>query len=134
MKLQRTNSRAELSANGKRLKEGFVRERNRIEDEMNSIKVDIKSLETGSGGLLGSADSTGYGLGSGTFAQPLASARWQGEWAPRKIEIQGWVTDSSRKHLQGVLDQEVNLIMDEINAALGAELKTEIAWEHSKES
>ena len=43
------------------------------------------------------------------------------------------MTEWSRKKAQGVVDHEVNKIMDEINAAMGAELKTKINWEHSKE-
>ena len=66
------------------------------------------------------------------FAQPPVFALWQSEWAPRKIEIQGWVTDCSGNIYKGTLDHEVNRIMDTINAAMGAELKTKIGWEHSK--
>ena len=41
----------------------------KIKEEVNNIKVDIKSMKAGSAGPLSSDASTGYGLGSGTFAQ-----------------------------------------------------------------
>ena len=37
-------------------------ERQHIEDELNSIKVDIRSVKTGSGGTLSTAASTVYGV------------------------------------------------------------------------
>ena len=49
-----------------------------IEDELNSIEVDIRSVKTGSGGTLSTAASTVYGVGSGTFcstASVLAVAK-----------------------------------------------------------
>ena len=62
----------------------MVSESKKVEDEFYSIKVDIRSMKTGSGGTLSSAASTGYGLGSETVAQPLAFSRWQSEWSIRK--------------------------------------------------
>ena len=70
-------------------------ERQHIEDELNSIKVDIRSVKTGSGGTLSTAASTVYGVGSGAFAQPLAFSRWQSEWSLRQLEIKEWMRDWS---------------------------------------
>ena len=69
-------------------------ERQSIEDELNSIEVDTRSVKTGSG-TLSTAASTVYGVGSGTFAQPLAFSRWHSEWSPRQFDFKEWVTDRS---------------------------------------
>ena len=70
-------------------------ERQHIEDELNSIKVDIRSVKTGSGGTLSTAASTVYGVGSGAFAQPLAFSRWQSERSLRQFEFREWMRDWS---------------------------------------
>ena len=72
----------------------IVIEKKKIEDELNSINEDIMSMRTGSGWALSSAASTGYGLRSGTLAQPPSfAAGWQIEWVPRGIGIKKWMTD-----------------------------------------
>ena len=83
----------------------IVNEREKIEDELNSIKEDIMSMRTGSGWALSSAASTGYGLRLGTFAQPPSfAAGWQIEWVPRKIGIKKWTTGWSTEDVQGIQD------------------------------
>ena len=64
-----------------------------IQEELTVMKDDTKAIKTGSCGALSSAASTGFGLGSGTLAPPHLAARWQDGWVPRKIEVNGWVTD-----------------------------------------
>ena len=66
-----------------------------IEDELNNIKIDIRSVKAGIGGTLSTAASTGYGVGPGTFAQRLAFSRWQSQWSPRQFKFKEWVTDWS---------------------------------------
>ena len=68
-------------------------ERKDIQDELTVMKHDTKTIKTRSGGALSSAASTGFGLGSGTFAPPPLAAKWQDGWIPRKIEVKGWVTE-----------------------------------------
>ena len=116
-----------------RMESKIVNQR-KIEEKLNSIKEDIKSLRMGRGGTLSSAASSGYGLGSGTFAQPPSLAvRWKSEWVPRKFEIKGWITDWE-KHIQGIQDDEAKKIMNDICSAMVAEVKANIKWEHSKEN
>ena len=64
-----------------------------IQEKLTVMKDDTTTIKTGSCGALSSAASTGFGLGSGTFAPPPLVARWQDGWVPRKIEVKGWVTD-----------------------------------------
>ena len=118
----------------KKTRNGIVSERKKIEDESSSIRVNINSMKTGSGGPSSSAASAGYGLGSGTFAQPPMFARWQSEWSLRKTELKGWVTDWSQKHIQGTRDDDTEELLDQIRAAMGDEFKAHIRWEHSKEN
>ena len=72
-------------------------ERREHQEELTVIKDDTKTIKTGSCGALRSAASTGFGLGSGTFAPPPLAARWQEGWFPRKIEVKGWVTGWCKK-------------------------------------
>ena len=61
-----------------------------------------------------SAASTGPG--SWTHARPLPSASWWAEnWVPRKREFEGWNPDWSQKHIQGLLDYQVNVVYEEID-------------------
>ena len=78
----------------RKIESRIVSERKKMEEELNSIKFHIRSMKTRSGDVE-----------SGTFAKPPAFTRWQSEWSPRKIELKEWVTDWSRKHIQGVLER-----------------------------
>ena len=69
------------------------RESRELQEELTVMKDDTMTIKTGSCGALSSAASTGFGLGSGTFAPPPLAARWQDGWVPREIEVKGWVTD-----------------------------------------
>ena len=73
----------------------------------------------------------------GLSAQPptIFCGMWQSEWVPRKIEIKGWKTGLVEKtQIQGIQDDEATKIMDDISAAMVAEVKAKINWEHLKEN
>ena len=88
-----SKEQAERKHDNEILRNKIESERREIQEELTVMKDDTKTIKTGSSGALSSASSTGFGLGSLTFAPPPLAARWQDGWVPRKIEVKGWVTD-----------------------------------------
>ena len=80
--------------------------------------MDVSELEfkMGSNCIVSSAVSTVIGLGSGTHA------------CPRKLEIKGWATELSQKHLQRIKDYQVRVVHEEIEATVPKEARVRIGW------
>ena len=98
-------------------------ERREIQEELTVMKDDTRTIKTGSGGALSSAASTGFGLGSGTFAPPPLAARWQDGWVPRTIEVKGWVADWRTNTSKRFKDDQAKRILEEIEVAVATEVK-----------
>ena len=62
---EKAERRHECAALESRMENKIISVRKKLEEELNGIKEDIKSVRTGSGGTPSSAARTGYGLGSG---------------------------------------------------------------------
>ena len=65
---------------------------------------------------MSSAASTGIGLGSGTHA------------CPRKLEIKGWATELSQRHLQRIKDDQVRGVQEDTEAIVPKEARVCIGW------
>ena len=65
---------------------------------------------------MSSAASTGIGHGSGTHA------------CPRKLEIKGWATELSQKHLQRIKDDQVRGVQEDTEAIVPKEARVCIGW------
>ena len=108
-------------------------ERRNVQDELASMKEDIQTMKVGSNCTVSRAASTGIGLGSGTHArQPLLASRWADSWVPRKLEFKGWSADWSTKHIQGIQDDQVKIVLKEIEAMMPTEVKQWIDWAQTK--
>ena len=68
------------------------------------MKEEVTSLKRLGSCAVSSAASTGYGLGSGTFAKPPSLGQnWKGNWMPRKIEAKALVKDRSMRKMADLL-------------------------------
>ena len=56
--------------------------------------------------------STGVELGSGTFARPPPLTSHCNEiLIPRRMEFKGWITDFTKSSIQGIIDDEVLMLV-----------------------
>ena len=96
----------------------------KVHEEMASMKEDIKSVKLGSSCEGNTAASKRYGLGSGTFARrPPPGPNWRENWMPKKIDIKRLVKDWSMKEMTGFNDQHVMKLMTEFEGSLRKEAK-----------
>ena len=104
--------------------------------EMTTMKEETKSIKMGSNCTVSSAPSTGVGFArSGTRARPPSlAARWGDTWNPGRLEVQGWVTDWSQRHLTGISDDEVKVVFEEIENLMPSDVKQWTNWAQTKES
>ena len=97
-------------------------ERKQIEDKLNSIKVDITSMKTGSGRALSSAVMVS------NQGHLLSHRRSPAGKVDGRLERLNYRMDDGlfQKHLKGVVEAEANSIMDEMSAAMVAKHKANI--------
>ena len=116
-----------------RLEGQIENDRRKVQADLAFLRDEIKTIKVCSHCTVSDAASTGIGLGAGTHARPPPS-RWAGSWVPRKLEFKGWNPDWSMKHIQGIQDDQVKVVLREIEEMMPSKVKHWTDWAQTNDN
>ena len=112
-----------------------IQERRKVYDGWTSTKDEMKALKMGSNCAVSSpATALEWDWDRAHSSDRLLGPNWKEIWEPRKIAVNGWVTEWLKRQITGLDDDKVREVLEQFSRIMTVDAKTSIHWTHSKEN